>query len=228
MSQTQAINAIPRHFWIMLICVLGFGIWAGNTVLPTLLFTTPVLAGLLFRVQLRETRARVFNEQVGLHQLAGATQAHVRAILLKLPDGEVRDLLVGIVRVGSNASANLPRGYADTDYGLTVEELIRAAADTALHAHSFEHTLRELEAQPANILKDSFDLLDAVEQTRAARDARIAQLTTVLRVLSEIGPDIADGGDAGTRRIIEILDSLKREVAEHDAAETEIDALLHR
>jgi hypothetical protein len=61
---------------------------------------------------------------------------------------------------------------------------------------------------------------------RAARDTRIAQLTTALRVLSEIGPDIADAGDAGTRRMLEILDSLKREVSEHEAAETEIETLL--
>lgn len=202
----------------MIICVLVFGIWVGNTVSPVFLWTTPVLAFLLVRVQLRETRARLADDELGLRRLPPALQRQVKAALAQLPAGEVRDLLLGIARVGSNATGFLPRGYAETDYGRTIEELVSAAADTAVHTASFDTTVRELDAQST--------LVDTLDKVRAARDTRIAQLTTALRVLSEIGPDIADAGDAGTRRMLEILDSLKREVSEHEAAETEIETLL--
>ena len=116
-------------------------------------------------------------------------------------------------------------GITDAARGLlgnTVDELVRAPADTAVHAQSFEQTMRTLEAQPA----DDMDQADALEKVRAARDTRLAQLTTALRVLSEIGPDIATSGDAGTARIVELLDSLKRAVSEHEAAEIEIEQQL--
>jgi hypothetical protein len=224
MTNVQAMNAVPRHFWIMLMSVIVVGSWAGNTVLPAFLLTTPILAFILFRAEVRETRARLFDQAHGLDRLPGEVRARAQHALNELPDGEVRELLIGILQVGGNARSNLPKEYASTDYGETIDELVTAATDTAVHAQSFHQTMRTLEGRPAH----DFDLVDALEKVRDARDTRVAQLTTALRVLSEIGPDIAEAGDAGTRRILEILDSLKREASEHEAAETEIEQLLRR
>jgi hypothetical protein len=226
MSNAQAMNAVPRHFWLMLMSVIVVGTWAGNTVAPTFLLTTPVLVFVLFRAEVREARARLFDAAHGLDRLPREVRAHAARALHMLPAGEARELLVGILQVGANARSNLPAEYANNDYGRTVEELITAAADTAVHAHSFEQTLRTLESQPAAALAEDFGLSDALEKVRAARDTRVAQLTTAMRVLSEIGPDIADAGDAGTGRILEILDTLRQEVSEHESAETEIEELL--
>jgi hypothetical protein len=222
MTNVQAMNAVPKHFWIMLMSVIVVGSWAGNTVVPAFLLTTPILAFVLFRAQVRETRERLFDAAHGLDRMPADVRARAQRALNELPDGEVRGLLVGILQVGGTARSNLPTEYANTDYGTTIDELVSAAVDTAMHAQSFHQTMRALEGRPAT----DFDLVDALEKVRDARDTRVTQLTTALRVLSEIGPDIAEAGDAGTRRIIEILDSLKREALEHDAAEIEIEQLL--
>ena len=222
MTNVQAMNAVPRHFWIMLMSVFAVGLYAGNTVAPVFLLTTPLLAFVLFRAQVRETRARLFDEAHGLDRLSGDVRARAQRALSELPDGEVRDLLIGIVQVGGIARHNLPKEYARGDFGSTIDELVSAAADTAIHAQSLERTSRTLESQPAV----DFDLADALEKVHDARNSRIAQLTAAMRVLSEIGPDIAQAGDAGSKRILEILDSLKREVSEHEAAENEIEQLL--
>jgi hypothetical protein len=226
MTNTQTMNAVPKPFWIMLMSVIVVGSWAGNTAAPVFLLTTPLLALVLVRAQLRETRQALFDGQYGLDKLPREVRAHATRALNQLPAGEVRDLLVGILQVGGNARHNLPAEYANSDYGKTIDDLMSAAAETAVHAQSFDQTLRSLEAQPSAALNDNFDLLDAVERVRAARETRVAQLTIALRVLSEIGPDIAEAGDAGTFRILEILESLRREVSEHESAETEIEALL--
>jgi hypothetical protein len=221
----QAMNAVPRHFWLMLMSVIVVGSWAGNAVAPVFLLTTPVLAFVLFRAEVRATRARLFAQAHGLDRLPREVRARAQRALDELPEGEMRDLLIGIVQVGGTARRNLPQEYANTDYGTTIDELVTAAADTAVHAHSFEQMMRALEEQRTD---DDFDLADALEKVRAARDTRVTQLTTALRVLSEIGPDIAEAGDAGTRRIMEILEALKREVSEHEAAEMEIAGLAPR
>ena len=222
MTNVQALNAVPRQFWIMLMSVIVVGSYAGDKVAPIFLVTTPLLAFVLFRAQVRETRERLFDQAHGLDRLPGEVRVHAQRALTELPDGEVRDLLGGIIQVGGTARHNLPKEYARGDFGNTIDELVRAAADTAVHAQSFERTLDALGAQQANGL----DLADALDKVAAARDSRVAQLTTALRVLSEIGPDIAEPGDGGTRRILEILDSLKREVSEHERAETEIERLM--
>jgi hypothetical protein len=222
MTNTQAMNAVPKYFWIMLMSVIVVGSWAGNTVMPVFLLTTPLLAFVLFRAQVRETRERLFDEAHGLDHLPRDVRARAQRALNQLSDGEVRELLIGIIQVGGTARGNLPAEYASSDFGNTIDELVSAAADTAVHAQSFDATMNTLESQSAN----DFELVDAVERVRAARNTRVAQLTTALRVLSEIGPDIAEAGDAGSKRIVEILDSLKREVSEHEAAETEIEELL--
>ncbi len=222
MTNVRTLNAVPKHFWVMLMCVIMVGSYAGDKVAPVFLLTTPLLAFVLFRAQVRETREQLFDEAHGLDRLPGDVRVRAQRALRELPDGELRDLLAGIIQVGGTARHNLPKEYARGDFGNTIDELVSAAADTAVHAQSFERTMHTLEAQQANDL----ELADALEKVRDARDSRISQLTTALRVLSEIGPDIADAGDGGTRRIIEILDSLKREVSQHEAAEIEIERLI--
>jgi hypothetical protein len=222
MTNIRAINAVPRHFWIMLLSVITVGLWAGNTVVPVFLLTTPALAYVLFRAQVRETHERLFNTEHGLDGLTADARARAAYALSVLRAGEVRELLVGILQMGANARSNLPAGYATSDYGSTIEQLIGAAADTALHAQSFDTTMRALEAQRSATLVDNLDLSEALERVREACDTRVRQLTTALRVLSEIGPDVAEPGDVGSGRILGILDALRREVSEHEAAEREI------
>lgn len=222
MTNVHALSRVPKHFWIMLLSVIVAGWWAGRAVAPLFLLTTPILAYVLFRAQVRETRERLFDEAHGLDRLPRAVRARALRALNQLTDGETRDLLTGIVQVGGTARSNLPQEYARGDFGHTIDELVSAAAETAVHAQSLERTLHTLEAQPAHDL----DLADALERVREARSSRVAQLTTALRVLSEVGPDIADAGDAGSGRIVEILESLEREVSAHETAESEIAHLL--
>ena len=75
MTNVQAMNAVPRHFWIMLMSVFVVGLYAGNTVAPVFLVTTPLLAFVLFRAQVREMRARLFDEAHGLDRLPGDVRA---------------------------------------------------------------------------------------------------------------------------------------------------------
>lgn len=224
MTRAQ-LKALPPGFRAMILCVLLVGCWAGIRVLPVLAVTSPALALLLARAGVRANQERLLAAEARLEDLPADARAAVAGALARLQSPEPRAALIGLSRIGAQACRNLPAEYRDRDYGHHIASLVIAAAETVTHVESYTNTLEQLEAQRQSMGPDA-GLDDVVTKVRAERDARVQQLATAMRVLSEIGPDVATAGDRGTANILALLDDLKREVQEHEAAEREIQALL--
>jgi hypothetical protein len=136
--------AMPSHFFLMLGAILLFGGLAGWNVLPTMRWTSPIMAALLLVAAQLATRQPLLGTAQHAPRLPGPAAVAVRSTFAALGPGAARDSLGDIVRLAQPIFSGSPRAL-----GSLISDLVSAACATALQVSRLEtivQVLRERES----------------------------------------------------------------------------------
>jgi hypothetical protein len=195
-------------------------------VAPVLLWTTPLIGGLLLLGAHQAVRRPLVAPASRRGELPPELEARVVRTLAELPDGSARGLLADVVRLARPLFWRLTKAGDDRGIGPSLSELVAAAVAGAADLAMLDENLERFEAQRARAAAQPDGWLDALARSERARDAlvqRLLEAMTVLRRLSSQATERTAGEDSS---LAEITRELRCEADAQVAAAHEIEALL--
>ena len=202
---------LPRPFYVMLGLVLAGGL-AGASVVPTLIWTTPVVAALLGIAAHRYMRRAVMPAKARGRPAIRPAEAQALATIASLPDGTARELLADFVRA-ARASVE----PADRDH---VTEAAREAAEDLANV---DEVLAVLDARRGQSVR-SKNWWDTVARFEHTRQQLVQQLLDALAALSRANL-LSQAGESAAA-LAEIVEALGVRAEIEADARTEVELLL--
>lgn len=197
--------AIPMSFLVLLLLALGAGLKAGWSVEPAMLVLTPLFVGLLGVSAWRGSRRPLYAAR---GQDRPAVPPLLVRVLAELPDGEARDLTVGLAR----SVARVLAGDGITDrMKAELEAMLPHAAEAASDLSALDQALADLEARgeeedlPAPVIR-------AIDDMEHARHRLAQYLAEVVGVVGRLHGLSADALDSAGERLALVTAGLRGEI----------------
>jgi predicted Ser/Thr protein kinase len=223
---SRAWTMVPGAYGTMVVAVGIAGMGAGLAALPLLLWTTPLLGGLLFLAGARRVRAPLVTAVRGSGELPPELEARVVRALADLPDGTARSLLADVTRLARPLFARLDRiGTAGRD-GPVLHELVTAACLAATDLAMLDDNLARFERERARAASPGAAWLDALARSERARDALVQRLLEAMAVLGRLQSQATSALSAEDGPLAEVTRELRADTEAQAAAAREIAQLL--
>jgi hypothetical protein len=223
---SRAWTMVPGAYGTMVVAVGIAGMGAGLAALPLLLWTTPLLGGLLFLAGARRVRAPLVTAVRGSGELPPELEARVVRALADLPDGTARSLLADVTRLARPLFARLDRiGTAGGD-GPVLHELVTAACLAATDLAMLDDNLARFERERARAASPGAAWLDALARSERARDALVQRLLEAMAVLGRLQSQATSALSAEDGPLAEVTRELRADTEAQAAAAREIAQLL--
>jgi hypothetical protein len=213
----QAWTAMPAHFFVMLLAILSFGTVAGLDPLPSMLWTSPLLAFVLLLVAHHSMTRPALGNARHAPRLPGPAAQAVRRAFAQLTDDLPRGRLAGVVRVAQPVLAGAPRSL-----GKLLSELVVAACATALETERQTAVLAVLEERT-----DAPDLAAAAKRCEHSRRVGLELLERAETAVARLGASHALQEAEGEQRpLADLVRELEQEAEAQAEAVRDLESLL--
>ncbi len=203
----------PLPFYGLLGAMILLGTWAGRSVEPMLLWTSPLMAlALLFAAQAR-LRVPAITVPHRPAVFSAAVERIVVTTLARLPGGEARDLLARLVRSAEPLQRTLTQVATAGVRTADVEQLLTHASRVAIGLADIQEGLAVLGGATGT------------ERMHTLRDGLIARLRQGIGVLHRLHAETLDA-DPARVELAELLEALDAEAESYASANEEIRSLL--
>ena len=216
----SAWGIVPPSLYALAATTLVAGL-AASTALPTLLASSPVVAGLLVLGAHRAIQRPVLTPRARRSSLPPAVDRRIAETLAALPLGTARSLLADLTRISESVfSAPGPTSVAGE-----LSDLLSHSCDAARNLAALDDTLGVLEKrrESATVAAHWADGHSAVER---ARDRLVQQLLEALTVVSRLHSNAAASREAAGAELAEVASELAKRSEADAAAMREVEALL--
>ncbi|HEU5041282.1 MAG TPA: serine/threonine-protein kinase, partial [Gemmatimonadales bacterium] len=217
---------MPDGYLTMVAAVSLTGLGAGLAAMPILLWTTPLMGGLLLVAAGEKLRAPLVEPAAAPRELPAELESRVVRALAELPPGTARSLLADVTRLARPLFARLTRAADDRGQTPVLQELVTSACEAATDLAMLDDGLARFERQRARAAGPGQDWLDALARSERARDALVQRLLEAMAVLGRLQSQAtwAVAEEDGT--LAEVTRELRSEAAAQAAAAEEIARLL--
>lgn len=221
----QATALLPLKFYGMLGMVVGVGTLAGLLALPSFLWTSPLVAGMLwFGAQLRLQNAVVATSD-GTSALPADLERHAVEAFEELPPGHARSLLADLIRLAQGLHADAAhRDRPDLVSHLTV--LLSHSCSAARDLARLDDYLRRTAEQRANLPDAPAEWFDGVTRAERTRDALVQQMLEVTHLVGRATTAAAESSRALGEELVEVAREIEMHFTAHARAAREIEAML--
>jgi hypothetical protein len=223
---SRAWTMVPGTYGTMVLAVGLAGVDAGLAAMPLLLWTTPLMGGLLFLAAARQVRSPLVASTPGARELPVHLEARVVRALAELPEGTARSLLADVTRLARPLFARLDRtGDAGRD-GPVLDELIASACLAAADLAMLDDNLARFERERGRAVSPGDAWLDALARSERARDALVQRLLEAMAVLGRLQSQTTAALSAEDGPLAEVARHLRADAEAQAAAAREIAQLL--
>jgi serine/threonine protein kinase len=228
LSTKQAWQLVPVAFYVFLGGMTGFGCLVGLWVLPILLWTSPLMAAVLYLLAYQSVQKPFLKPQgSSTSTFPTALRTKVVQTLAQLASGTARSLLSDVIYLGQDLLKTLAESKTiASDIERYVTELLTSACDSALALEQLDRTLNRLELQRArfsNLPSDWTEGLNKCEQTRDCMVQRLLE-TVAMMGIAQSQAVLAPQGVG--QQLAELNQELRRELNIQAEVTREFEALL--
>jgi Protein kinase domain len=220
---SRAWTMIPAGYATMVLAVALAGMGAGLAVNPLLLWSTPVMGGLLLYAAGRTVRSPLVAPSDRARELPAALEAQVVRALADLPAGTAQGLLADVVRL---ARPLFTRLGDDRHEPTVLRELVGAACTAATDLAMLDDNLVRFERERARAAPQTSEWLDALARSERARDALVQRLLEAMTVLARLQSQATSAVTEEDGTLAEVARELRAEAEARAAAAREIAELL--
>jgi len=223
---SRAWTMVPGSYGTMVLAVGIAGMGAGLAAMPLLLWTTPVMGGLLFLAAARQVRSPLVTATRGAGELPAELEARVVRALADLPDGTARSLLADVTRLARPVFARLDRAGDARRDGPVLHELVASACLAAADLAMLDDNLARFERERARAAAPAAAWLDALARSERARDALVQRLLEAMAVLGRLQSQASSALSSEDGPLAEVTRELRADAEAQAAAAREIAQLL--
>jgi Protein kinase domain len=179
-------RAVPGPLAALLATALGAGLWAGVAVLPTLLWTTPIVAALLGAAAVLEMRRPALEDDPHASRIPPDTRARLLGALAALPVGEARQLLARIVQLAEPLFASVAEVGDATEVGAPLCAMLVGCADVAVNLARLDDSLTSMNDAGQAVDTPPAEWMDDLARCERARDALVQRLLDAIATLGRL------------------------------------------
>ncbi len=217
----SAWTIIPLPFYGVLGLTVGVGGLAG-TVVPALLWISPIIALLLFKLALQSVRTPLLAPTGRAAPLSTSVQKDVLDAMDRIPSGTARGLLADLIRMAQPLLSPPAGSSESSEMSTQLSRLLSASCGAAIDLASLEENLARLENQRDRVRKLSGEWHDGLARCEQIRDRLVQRLLDAVTVVGQLQSEAAGGpAGAGSR-----LGELTQEIETQLAATREVEELL--
>lgn len=225
--KAHAWAAVPLPLYALAGAIVVIGSLAGMLTLPAMLWTSPVVAGLLVIGGHRTAHTPILhaardNAAKLPHELA----SRVTRTMARLGPGATRRMVADIVTLGQAVLADFPATDGNGDQHADIIELLARVSDVADDLANLERALATLETHRDRFAADPARWLDALSQCERAHDRQVQQLLDVLSILAQLKAQGTMSDATSKEEFGELTRRLERDADARAFAEAEIEELL--
>jgi len=225
--KAHAWAAVPLPLYALAGAIVVVGSLAGMLALPALLWTSPVVAGLLVIGGHRTAHTPILRAaHDGAGKLPHELASRVTRTLAVLGPGATRRMVADIVTLGRAVLADLPATDGTGDERATIVELLAHVSDVAEDLANVERALTALETHRDRFAADPARWLDALSRCERAHDRRVQQLLDVLSILARLKAQGTISDATAQEEFAELTRRLERDADARALAEAAIEELL--
>ncbi|NNG16002.1 MAG: protein kinase [Gemmatimonadales bacterium] len=223
--------AVPLPLYALAGAIVVVGSLAGMLTLPALLWTSPVVAGLLVVGGHRSAHTPILTASPGRSGgFPDALESRVTSTMAALGPGTARRMVADITTLSQAVLAELPETDAaeggGSDLRAQVVELFASASEVAQDLGNLDQALSLLESHRERFASKPAKWLDALSQCERARDRHVQQLLDVLSILARLKAEESTGQADQSEQLAELTRTLERDMEARIEAEAEIEELL--
>ncbi len=223
-SQTWA--ALPLPLYGLAAAIVVVGSLAGLLVTPLLVWTSPLVAGLLVLGGHRGAQDPLLKVRKRQRLFPAPLETRVSDTMADLEPGTTAKRLVAdIVTVAQSALEHAAPGD-EHPWREQLVDLVANACEVSKDLANLDQALALLERHRERFASRPEAWVDALSQCEQARDRLVQQLLDVLSVLGRIEAHGASGDLSAEQDLARLTRNLEHEVERRIEAEAEIEALL--
>ena len=219
-------SRLPAGYVTMVLAVSLAGVGAGLVVMPILLYTTPIMCGLLLLAAGEKLRTPLMAPAAASRDLPPELESGVVRTLAELPPGTARNLLADVTRLARPVFGRLARLGDDRSTTPVLHELVTSACTAATDLAMLDESLTRFERERARASAPAADWLDALARSERARDALVQRLLEAMAVLGRLQSQATFAVTAEDGALAEVTRELGAEALGQAAAAREIAELL--
>lgn len=182
----RAWTTIPAPFYALLAAVSGVGMVAGASVLPSLLWTSPLVAGILLATANHEMRRPVVVNAPRITSVPADVERTLVDALAHLPPGEARNLLARVVQLAEPLFAALAAGGDAHDIAGALRTMLAACARVALDLAQLDASFAALTGAGRLNPADAASWMEDVSRCERARDALVQRMLEAIAALGRL------------------------------------------
>jgi tRNA A-37 threonylcarbamoyl transferase component Bud32 len=222
----RAWSAVPATYITMILAAAIAGFGAGAIVSPLLLWTTPLVGGLLILGAHQTVRCPLVARRERPGELPPELEEKVVRALAELPPGSGRGLLADVTRLAHALFARMRRSGDERRLTPALIDLVASACAAAEDLAMLDENLTRFEQQRARVVTQSAEWLDALARSEQARDALVQRLLEAMTVLGRLQSQSTAGLADEDATLAEMTRELRREAGAQATAAREIAELL--
>ena len=225
--KAHAWAAVPLPLYALAGAIVVVGSLAGMLALPTMLWTTPVVAGLLVVGGHRTAHTPIFHAaQSGARRLPHDLARRMTRTIAVLGPGTTRRMVADIMTVGQAVLADISAADGPGDQRADIVALLAGVTTVADDLANLERSLTALENHRDRFAADPARWLDALSRCERAHDRRVQQLLDVLSILARLKAQGTMSDATAQEEFAELTRRLERDAEARALAEAEIEELL--
>ena len=225
----QAWQLVPIPFYVFLGGMTGFGCLVGLWVLPILLWTSPLMAGILYLLAYQSVQKPLLKPQgSSTSTLPPTLKAKVVQTLAQLASGTARSLLSDVIYLGQDLCKTLAESKTiPSDIERYVFELLTSACDSALALEQLDRTLNRLELQRVQFSNLPSGWIEGLNKCEQTRDCLVQRLLETVAMLGIAQSQAVLAPQGVGQQLAELNQELRRELQIQAEVTREFEALLH-
>jgi serine/threonine protein kinase len=225
----QVWQLVPLPFYVFLGGMTGFGCLVGLWALPILLWTSPLMAGVLYLLAYQSVQKPLLKPQgPSTSTLSPALKTKVVQTLTQLASGTARSLLSDVIYLGQDLHKTLTESKTiPSDIGRYVTELLTSACDSALALEQLDRTLNRLEHQRAQFSNLPSGWTEGFHKCEQTRDCIVQRLLETVAMLGIAQSQAVLAPQGVGQQLAELNQELRRELYIQAEVTREFEALLH-
>ncbi len=218
--------AVPPRIWLLVGAVATAGAVAGTVALPSLLWSTALMAGLILVGARRDARTPLVAAPRRAAGLPPSLERTVVEALVTLPPGTARGLLADVVRTSDALFETIARDGDVRSLAPPLTGLVTAACGAARDLADLDEQLGRFERQREHFAAASPERLDALARCERTRDALVQRLLEAMTAVARLRTQQAELSEAGEPTLGDVTRELQAEADAQAGAAREIEALL--
>jgi serine/threonine protein kinase len=225
----QAWQLVPVPFYVFLGGLTGFGCLVGLSVLPILLWTSPLMAAVLYLLAYQSVQKPLLKPQgSSTSTLPPALKTKVVQTLAQIASGTARSLLSDVIYLGQDLCKTLAESKTiASDIERYVAELLTSACDSALALEQLDRTLNRLELQRAQFSNLPSGWTEGLNKCEQTRDCMVQRLLETVAMLGIAQSQAVLAPQGVGQQLAELNQELRRELQIQAEVSREFEMLLH-